>query len=563
MAFAGDSGYTGRVMEDTDILIAGGGPVGLMVALELARFGVRAILVNDGSETALHPKANAINARSMEHFRRHGIGPALRAAALPADYPTDVAYVTRLTGRELARLEMPSSAAAVAESRAGISAYDCAEPPHRCSQIYLEAMLREAALARPTLDIRFGHRVEEFRRTDGGVVAAVRDIADDRIYEVSAAHLVGADGGRSTVRRQLGIRYLGEGGVERQMMGGAMMATLFRAPRDAGWLTINPAWQYWVVAADMRALLVTVDGADQFVLLTRIPDDVDPDRIDDRALIDQAAGRAVDAEIILRQPWTAGHELLAESFGGDRVWLVGDAAHLFTPTGGLGMNTGVDDAVNLAWKLAADVQGWGGKGLLATYESDRRPIGARNLAFARGFAESIGTFAVDPCVEEDTPQGEAERAKIGAHLADHGRREFVIPGIALGVRYEGSPIVCPDGSPAVPDDAYDYVPTARPGHRAPHVWLSDSQDGGTVALCDRFADGFTLLRTDSAVDPTPMLDAAGAAGMPVSLVDLDEVAVAARYQAALVLIFPDGHVAWRGNSPPADCAAVIDRVRGA
>ncbi len=548
-------------MEDTDILIVGGGPVGLMAALEIARFGARAILVNDGTETALHPKANAINARSMEHFRRHGVGPALRVAALPTDYPTDVAYVTRLTGRELARLEMPSSSAAMAESLAGVSAYDCAEPPHRCSQIYLEAILREAALARPTLDIRFGHRLEEFHRVDGGVVAVIRDIEADSTYEVSAAHLVGADGGRSTVRRQLGIRYLGDGGIERQMMGGAMMATLFRAPRDAGWLTVDPAWQYWVVAADLLAVLIAVDGADQFVLLTRIPDDVDPETIDDQALIDQASGRPVDVEIILRQPWTAGHELLAESFGGERVWLVGDAAHLFTPTGGLGMNTGIDDVVNLAWKLAADVQGWGGAGLLATYEADRRPVGARNLAFARGFAESIGTFEVHPEIDTDTDAGAAERARLGAHLADHGHREFVIPGIALGVRYEGSALVWNEGDPALPDDAYDYIPTARPGHRAPHVWLEDASGG--LALCDRFVDGFTLVRTDVSVDASPLLDAARAVGMPMALVDVDELAVAQRYEAALALIFPDGHVAWRGNSLPEDNAALIDRVRGA
>lgn len=544
--------------EETDVLIAGGGPVGLMVALELARFGARVILVNDGTQTALHPKANAINARSMEHLRRHGIGPALRAAALPTDYPTDVVYVTRLNGRELARLNLPASADAVAEARDGASPYDCAEPPHRCSQIYLEAILREAALARPTIDLRFGHRLEAFRREVGRAVAVVRDVESDNTYEVSAAHLVGADGGRSTVRRQLGIRYLGDGGVAREMMGGAMMATLFRAPRDSGWLSINPAWQYWVVAADLRAVLITVDGADQFVLLTRIPDDVDPETIDDRALIDQAAGRPVDAEIILRQPWTAGHELLAESFGGDRVWLVGDAAHLFTPTGGLGMNTGLDDAVNLAWKLAGDVQGWGGPNLMATYEADRRPVGARNLAFARSFAESIGTFTVDPCVEAETPAGEAERARLGAHLANHSAREFVVPGIALGVRYEGSALVAPDGSPEVPDDAHDYIPTARPGHRAPHVWLDNGE-----ALCDRLVDGFTLLRTDTSLDPSALIDAADHVGLPLELLDLDAGAVRDRYQAALVLIFPDGHVAWRGDALPDDCAGLIDRVRGA
>lgn len=554
-------------MEETDILIAGGGPVGLTMALELARFGVRAILINDGVETALHPKANAINARTMEHFRRHGIGPALRAAALPADHPTDVCYVTRLTGQELARVEMPSSRQAVADAKAGGSPYDCAEPPHRCSQVYLEPILRAAVLARPGMTVRFGHRLESFRKegeADGGfVIATVRDVESDTTHDVRARHLVGADGGKSTVRRQLGIRYEGEGGVERRMMGGAMMATLFEAKNREDWLTVAPAWQYWVVAADLRAVLVSVDGADKFVLLTRIPEGTDPDDVDDLALLATAAGRPVEAEILLRQPWTAGHALLAESYGGDGVWLVGDAAHLFTPTGGLGMNTGVDDAVNLAWKLAGDVQGWGGEHLLATYEADRRPIGARNLDFARGFAESVGTFEVDPAIETDTPEGAAERDRLGAHLGGHGRREFLIPGIALGVRYTGSRLVSDDGTEAfsddeVPDDPHEYVATAKPGHRAPHVWRADGS-----ALCDHFADGFTLLRTNTDIDAGPLVSAARSAGVPLAVLDVEEPAVRERYGAALVLIFPDGHVAWRGSAAPVDARAVIDRARGA
>lgn len=545
-------------MEETDVLIGGGGPVGLLLALELARFGVRTVLVNDRADTSLNPKANAINARSMEHFRRHGIGPRLRAAALPSDHPTDVCYVTRLTGREIARLKMPSSADAVAEARTGLGPYDCAEPPHRCSQIYLEAILRDAATARPDVDVRFSQRLESFQRIGDGVVAEIRNLDDDTTYQVSARHLVGADGGRSTVRRQLGIRFEGEGGVTRQMMGGAMLATLFDVAPGQDWLTIPTAWQYWVVAHDLRALLISVDGANRYVMLTRIPDGTDPDDIDDRDLLNRAAGTEVEIDILLRTPWTAGHALQAESYGGDHVWLTGDAVHLFTPTGGLGMNTGLDDAVNLGWKLAADVQGWGGPNLLASYEVDRRPAGARNLAFARGFAESIGTFDVDPVIEAETAAGAAERARLGAHLADHGRREFIIPGIALGVRYTGSPLVCDDGSDSVPDAAHEYVPTARPGHRAPHVWLENGD-----ALCDRFADGFTLLRTDPSVDATALLQAAAVAGVPVTLLDVAEDAVRARYEAALVLIFPDGHVAWRGDAAPVDARSVMDRVRGA
>ncbi len=543
---------------ETQVVIAGGGPVGLTAALELARHGVRCLVVNDQPATALHPKANAINARSMEHFRRFGIATKLRQAGLPPDYPTDVTYVTRLTGYELARLPMPTSAHAVAETKAGEGPYDCAEPPHRCCQIYLEAILYEAATAQPSIELCFGHRLEGFQETDSGVLARVRDLVSDTSFDIAADYLIGADGGRSTVRRQLGIRYEGEAGVVREMMGGAMLATFFSAPRNQAWLQIAPSWQYWIVTADLRALMLSVDGADQFLMHTRIPDGVDPASIDDQELIARAAGAPVDVEIIVREPWTAGHVLLAQSFGGGRVYLAGDAAHLFTPTGGLGMNTGVDEAVNLAWKIAACVNGWGGPRLLASYQTDRRPIAARNQAFARSFAESIGTFSVDPVVEQETADGEAERRRLAAHLADHGRREFIIPGIVLGVRYEDSPITWPDDTPATTDDPYDYIPTARPGSRAPHAWLGDGS-----ALCDHFGKGFTLLRFAASAPTDDLCAAARERGVPVTIFEPGDDKIRERYEADLALIGPDGHVAWRGNEAPTDCLALIDRIRGA
>ena len=541
----------------TKVLISGGGPVGLTLALELSRQGVECLIVNEQETTSTHPKANAINARSMEHFRRLGVSSEIREAGLPENYPTDVTYVTRLTGYEIARLSMPSRARALEEAKAGTSPYDCAEPPHRCSQIYLESILYKSALQNPLINVLFGYRLESFIESESEIIANVENISNGECIIIKADYLVGADGGRSMVRRELGIRYEGEAGIERRMMGGSMMATYFRLSRDLSWLKISPSWQYWIVSSDFRALLMTVNGKDEFVLLSRVQENTNNDRIDDLELISLAAGCSVDAEIILSQSWTAGHALIAESYGRRRVWLVGDSTHLFTPTGGLGMNTGVDDAINLAWKLSALVNGWGGPNLLSSYEEDRRPIGLRNLAFAKSFAESIGSFEVSSNIESEKFQGQEERRVLGSFLADHGKREFIIPGIVLGVRYENSSIIWPDGTLPVRDDPYDYVPTSRPGSRAPHVWLA-----GGLALCDFFSPGFTLIRQNQENDINDLLSAANDIGVPISLLDLEHDEICEFYERELTLVGPDGHVTWRGDALPQNTINFLDRIRG-
>ena len=296
----------------TKVLISGGGPVGLTLALELSRQGVECLIVNEQETTSIHPKANAINARSMEHFRRLGVSSEIREAGLPENYPTDVAYVTRLTGYELARLSMPSRVSALEESKDGTGPYDCAEPPHRCSQIYLESILHKSALRNRLINVLFGYRLESFKELENEVIANVVHISTGECRIIKADYLVGADGGRSMVRRELGIRYEGEAGIERQMMGGSMMATYFRLSRDPSWLEISPAWQYWIVSSDFRALLMTVNGKDEFVLLSRV-ENSNRESIDDLELISRAAGCSINAEIILSQSWTAGHALIAFS----------------------------------------------------------------------------------------------------------------------------------------------------------------------------------------------------------------------------------------------------------
>jgi hypothetical protein len=276
-------------------------------------------------------------------------------------------------------------------------------------------------------------------------------------------------------------------------------------------------------------------------------------------LIHAAAGADFPLEILSSLPWVAGYSLVARSYGGGRVFLAGDAIHLFTPTGGLGMNTGLDDAVNLGWKLAALYHGWGGPKLLDSYEAERRPLALRNVSFARGFATSVGTVPVSGAIESDTAEAARERRSLGARLLDHARREFIIPGIWLGVHYDQSPINWPDGVTDLPDDPGVYIPAARPGSRLPHLWLEDG-----TSLFDHLGGGFTLLRLGgSGADSSGLEKVARQRGVPLELLEIPNPAARQLYERDLVLARPDHHVAWRGDTVPEDALALIDRVRGA
>jgi hypothetical protein len=261
-------------------------------------------------------------------------------------------------------------------------------------------------------------------------------------------------------------------------------------------------------------------------------------------MFQEALAAALDIEIMGRSAWNAGYTLVAEKFRRGRIFLGGDAAHLFTPTGGLGYNTAVEDAVNLGWKLAAVVNGWGGPALLDSYETERQAIARRNTGYARVFADSLGLFVPPPELEEESPAGDAARPRTGDHFNYHVRFEFNIPGITFGGRYDGSPIIVTDGTVPPPDRPNEYVPTACPGGRAPHLWLGDGR-----SLYDALGFEFTLLRLGrKPVDAAPFASAASSLGLPLAVVEVAADEARDLYEADLTLIRPDQIVAWRGNS---------------
>ncbi|MGQ2978850.1 MAG: FAD-dependent oxidoreductase [Polaromonas sp.] len=530
----------------TDVLIAGGGPCGLMLANELGRRGVRCLLVDPKPGTAFNPQANATQARTMEHFRRLGFAGEIRAQGLPADHPTDIAYFTRYTGHELARLPLPTAAQAVNNIKAMGGSWSAAELPHRVSQKFVEATLRRQAEALPGNELRYGWALETFEDCGSHVQAQVRAGAGGDTVQVQAAYLVGADGARSGVRGALGIAWDGASGIKREFMGGKMFAVYLRAPDFYKVFPHARAWMYVSVNPQRRAFMASVDGEAEFAFHAAVHDGEDAEAwtaADAQRIVDEAMGTHLAIEVLSVGTWTAGHSLVAQSFQRGRVFIGGDAAHLFTPTGGLGYNTAVEDAVNLGWKLAAVIRGQAPPQLLDSYGPERKPLAERNTAYARQFADSVGRFRASALLEQAGPDGDTERARASDYLNQHVRMEFNIPGVTFGGRYDGSPLIVKDGSTPPPDQAGSYQPSASPGGRAPHAWLEDGS-----SLYDSFGFEWTLLALGPDAPATRrFVDGAAALGLDLRVVTHTSASLRALYEAPLVLIRPDQIVAWRGS----------------
>ncbi len=543
----------------TQILIVGGGPVGMVLAMNLAALDVRSVIVNSDPRPRWHPKGSTHNSRTMEHYRRLGIAAPIRRLGLPADYPTDVGYFTRFTGWELARLAMPSEREKNIAVRNAPATDQVPEPIFRCNQMYVERFLYAHLQGLAPVDCRFGWSCVDWRDQGDRVTAVIEDLSDGRRVELACAYLVGCDGGQSATRRKLGIRYSGEGpGGSAAYLDGPMVATHLRVPDFYAAVRAPRCWQYRAVNREVHSNTVALDGAAEFIFNTRLKSaDEKPDSAHIVRRFLASAGAALDVDVIGHSTWIAGRALVAESFGAGRVLLAGDATHLFTPAGGFGMNTGIDDVANLGWKLAAMVQGWGGASLLQTYESERRPIALRNTGAARRLGVSVTEVPIGAAIEADSPEGFAARRETGAYLANFSP-EFASLGVQLGARYDNSPIIAGDGTSPPRDDPDAYVPSACPGGRTPHLWLDDG-----VSLFDRLGPGFTLLDlSGGAAETRGLARAAAARGLPLTILALDRPEARDLYACDLVLVRPDQHVAWRGNRMPDDGAALLARVTG-
>ena len=550
---------------ETDVLIAGGGPFGLMLANELGRRHIQCLLVDPKASTAFNPQANATQARTMEHFRRLGFAHEIRAQGLPPHHPTDITYLTRFSGIELARLRLPTAAAAPQAIKAMSGSWSAAELPHRVSQKFVEVTLRQHAEKWASNDIRYGWKLESFKdeslsSNNTGSVAASHPIqariqqvnsAEPVSLDVRAKYLIGADGARSFVRHELGIAWGGATGFKRNFMGGKMLAVYLKAPHFYEQNPNDRAWMYVIVNPELRAFIMSVDGVSEFAFHVQMADDAATEALtaeDAKRLFALAYGQAMDIEILSMATWLAGHALVADSFQKGHVFLGGDAVHLFTPTGGLGYNTAVEDAVNLGWKLSAVLKGQAQTTLLDSYEIERKPLAIRNTGYAKQFADSIGLFDADKALEDISPEGEQARSIASDYLNGHARREFNIPGVTFGGRYIHSPLIVEDGTQAPADAANTYIPSACPGGRPPHAWLPDGS-----SLFDHFNFEWTLLvlgqdKGPLAQDALKFSEAALQCHLDFKVLRFDSQELLDLYEANLVLIRPDQIVAWRGTN---------------
>lgn len=530
-----------------DVLIAGGGPFGLMLAIELGRRGVSVGLFDAKPSTAVNPQANATQARTMEYYRRLGFADEIRQLGLPPDYPTDIAYFTRYAGYELARFRLPAARKAGTMVRSNEGSWTAAEAPHRVSQKFVEPVLRKYAEQAGDVTIQFGWALTAFEDCGDHVTADVAQTDGPVRMTITARYLIGGDGARSMVRKAIGAQLEGTSSEQRDFMGGRMYAVYLRCPEFYAATGKDPAWMNWTFNRDRRAFMAAVDGKGDFAFHTQLQPDEDETTLTDedaRALFHQACGAEIPCEILSHMGWTAGHALVADKMREGNVFIGGDAAHLFTPTGGLGYNTAVEDAVNLGWKLAASLKGCAGPSLLDSYGFERRKAALRNTAYARGFADSVGNFIPDPDLE--AADAAELRAEVGRYLEDHSRREFNIPGITFGTRYDGSPVI-PLADESVPEDAANaYAQSGLPGGRAPHWWLPDG-----TSLYDHFGFDWTLLRLGPTVpDGTELVACAHRKGIPLKELSLPMPELLAVYGAPLVLVRPDQTVAWRGAEAP-------------
>ena len=534
---------------DTQVIIVGAGPVGLTLAIDLGLRGVRCILLEKKLEPQFLPKMERCNARSMEMFRRIGLADELRSAGLTTDSAMDVYIILAMTRAPLLHLKYPSVDMAREQTRKTNDGSLPLEPYQLISQYTLEPVLKRAAERIPTVAVRYGTELMEFEENGPGVVATVQ-ASDGSSRKITAAYLVGCDGGSSLVRKQLGIPLRGEANLAKFRQGLYRCDDLYdHVPLGEG----PGRGRHYLVADEWASFLIMQDSKRLWTLHAAVESDEEM-----KQRFEQTVGVPVRYEMLYCGEWRQ-NLLLADRYRSGRVFLAGDAVHLVIPAGGLGMNTGVGDAFDLSWKLAAMLEGWGGPELLDSYEIERRQVGERNIGASRyatlGYRKWRSQWR--PEIGDDTATGRAVRDNL-AKVADVEQRKVnEMIGAELGYRYVDSPII--DSIPGGPEHLFrNYQPTSWPGARLPHVWLEDG-----TPIQDRIPNtAYTLLCLNGSHETAALEKAFRAGSVPFGVLHVASEAARAIYERDLILLRPDMHVVWRGNSPPDNPAELASLAAG-
>ncbi len=539
----------------TQVLIVGAGPVGLSLALDLARRGIRVTMVERrAAAEAPSVKCNHVSSRTMEIFRSLGVADEVRAAGLPDDYPNDIAFRPIATLPDFQRIPIPCRRDRFTDAESPDAWWPTPEPPHRVNQMFFEPILFRHAARHDNITIINQSSIDRFEQAEDGVRAFGHGLTGGETFTVEADYLIGCDGGRSMVRTAIGAKLEGDAVIQR------VQSTFFRAPDLIDRIPDPQAWWTYLYHPTRAGSLVAIDGKERWLLHNYLLKGEEFETVDRDACLRMLLGvdAAFDYEMLSNEDWI-GRRLVANKFRDRRAFICGDASHLWVPYAGYGMNAGIADAMNLSWQLAAHLNGWAGEAILQGYEAERLPITNQVSRFAMDHAgKAIAErTAIPPEFLDDSEAGESARLMIGEEAYRLHVRQFACAGLNFGYFYDQSPFILYDEE--VPPDysMADYTPATTPGCRVPHFWLPDGR-----SLYDAMGDEFTLIRFDPAVVVEPLLDAARERGVPLQLLDVPETARPTCYRHALTLSRPDRHVGWRGDAVPEDCGAMWDRLSG-
>jgi 2-polyprenyl-6-methoxyphenol hydroxylase-like FAD-dependent oxidoreductase len=544
-------------MLETQVLIVGAGPVGLTLALDLASRGIDVTVAE--CRPAHDPpsaKCNQISARSMEIFRRLGISAELRGIGLPADFPNDVVSCTAVTGIELSRVPIPARGERRTSATGPDTWWPTPEHTHRINQAVFDPVLFAHAAAQPHVRILSRTMVDDFIQDDDGVVAAARALDSGEQISIHCEYLVGCDGAKSMVRKNIGARLDGTPELQR------VQSTYIRAPGLMNLIAGKPAWMYFALNPRRCGTIMAIDGRETWTIhnfLYRGEPDFDSVDRDWAIRMIIGAGPDFQYEVIAYEDWVA-RRLVAERFRERRVFICGDAAHLWVPAGGYGMNAGIADAANLSWIIAATLKGWASPEILDAYEAERKPVNEQTSQLVAGIAERVMMHRreINADIERLDAVGEAARERIGKAAYELDVEQQCCGGLNFGYSYATSPIIAYDDEKHPAYTMGDFTPSTVPGCRAPHLWLSDGR-----SLYDALGSGFTLIRFDPSALVSGLVNVAAQKRVPLTVLDLDAADAMTPYRHKLVLVRPDQHVAWRGDEEPPAPVDLIDLVRGA